>query len=98
MRLRHINKSRRKQLAEHECSVLTHLESHDLQLADRDPNGDAIQRLNFRLFNETEPAGIPDSPPLERESWLPQGVQIFRPVRMADTVHPDDYQFFDHVI
>ncbi|MBN9007147.1 MAG: hypothetical protein J0H40_17250 [Rhizobiales bacterium] len=95
MRFKQLNTSRRKLLDEHECCVLSRLQLHDLQLADRDPNGDVIQRMNYRLFTETQPADIPAAPPLEHESENAQSVQILRRITMEATVHPDDRKFFE---
>lgn len=92
MRLRPVNLSRRAQLADHEFLVRSRLESHDESLADR--HGDSVfQRLKKRLFEETEPTGLPDVPERDIGSW--QSVNIFRPVVFGDTLHPDAREFFE---
>lgn len=94
MRLRPVTVSRRKRLDLHAVLVRSALERHDREFADRDPNGNAVQRFNARLHAMgPDVERMPDVPdPIETGSE--QGIKIFRPITVADGLHPEARAFF----
>ena len=93
MRLRPLNTSRREQLDEHSCLVGSALSYHDRQYEDRHGDG-PIQRINARLHAMGPSDDNLPSVPERFELASSQGVKIFAPITMADTVHPDAREFF----
>jgi hypothetical protein len=93
MRLRPLNKSRRQQIDQLAASAAVAMDRHDREFADRDPNGNAVQRVNARFHammpEDDKLPGLPD-----RHMGSEQSVVVFRPITVANGLHPEALALF----
>jgi hypothetical protein len=90
--LRPVNVTTIDQAADHAHCCGTARDSHELRYADRDPNGDALQRVNQRFY-DMGPA-LPEPKPRDISSSSSQGVVTFRTVTQADLTPPEMRHIF----